>query len=136
RRPPGRAAPARGCTPPHRVTMAPPLYDLRDVSRHYGSGETLVRALDRVELRIESGEFLVVAGPSGSGKTTLLQLLGGLDRPSEGQVLFEGRDLDGEGDGELAELRRRTLGFVFQQFNLIPTLTAAGNVEAALAPAG
>jgi len=113
-----------------------PLYDLRDVSRHYGSGETLVRALDGIDLEIDSGEFLVVAGPSGSGKTTLLQLLGGLDRPSEGQVLFDGRDLDGEADTDLADLRRRTLGFVFQQFNLIPTLTAAGNVEAALAPAG
>jgi putative ABC transport system ATP-binding protein len=113
-----------------------PLYQLRDVSRHYGSGPTLVKAVDAVDLSIARGEFVVVAGPSGSGKTTLLQLLGCLDRPSDGRVLFEERDLAQLGDGDLAELRRQTLGFVFQQFNLIPTLTAAGNVEAALAPAG
>jgi ABC-type lipoprotein export system ATPase subunit len=112
------------------------LYELNEVSRHYGTGSTLVKAVDAVDLTIDRGEFLVVAGPSGSGKTTMLQLLGCLDRPSGGSVLFEGRDLAKLGDGELAELRRRTLGFVFQQFNLIPTLTAVGNVEAALAPAG
>src|SRR5215216_4166316 len=112
------------------------LYDLTGVARHYGSGPTLVRAVDEVDLTIDRGEFVVVAGPSGSGKTTLLQLLGCLDRPSDGRVLFEERDLAELGDGDLAELRRQTLGFVFQQFNLIPTLTAAGNVEAALAPAG
>src|SRR5215208_7201140 len=113
-----------------------PLYQLHDVSRHYGLGPTLVKAVDAVDLSIARGEFVVVAGPSGSGKTTLLQLLGCLDRPSDGRVLFEERDLAQLGDGDLAELRRQTLGFVFQQFNLIPTLTAAGNVEAALAPAG
>ncbi|HEY1358507.1 MAG TPA: ABC transporter ATP-binding protein [Thermoleophilaceae bacterium] len=112
------------------------LYSLSNVSRHYGTGPTLVRAIDGIDLHIERGEFVVVAGSSGSGKTTLLQLLGGLDRPSEGSVEFEERDLAGLGDAELAQLRRRTLGFVFQQFNLIPTLTAAGNVEAALAPTG
>jgi ABC-type lipoprotein export system ATPase subunit len=118
------------------MTEQTPLYELLDVARHYGSGETLVTAVDGIDLRIEPGEFVVVAGPSGSGKTTLLQLLGALDRPTRGRVLFEGRDLDELSDGELAELRRRTLGFVFQQFNLIPTLTAAGNVEVALAPNG
>ncbi len=79
-------------------------------------------------------EFVVVAGPSGSGKSTLLQLLGALDRPSAGAIHFEGRDLAALGDGELAALRLNTLGFVFQQFNLIPTLTARENVEIALAP--
>jgi putative ABC transport system ATP-binding protein len=77
-----------------------------------------------------------IAGPSGSGKTTMLQLLGALDRASAGTVLFEGRDLARLGDRALAELRLRRIGFVFQQFNLIPTLTALQNVEAALAPAG
>ena len=112
------------------------LYELEGVGRRYGQGATEVRALEGMDLRIASGEFVVVAGPSGSGKTTLLQLLGALDRPTEGVVRFEGRDLRGLGDGELARLRLGELGFVFQQFNLIPTLTARQNVEAALAPTG
>jgi putative ABC transport system ATP-binding protein len=89
-----------------------------------------------VDLEISPGEFVVVVGPSGSGKTTLLQLLGALDRPTSGELHFEGRDLVSMRDGELTELRLKTIGFIFQQFNLIPTLTAAQNVEAALAPAG
>jgi putative ABC transport system ATP-binding protein len=113
----------------------PPLYELRRVSKHFGTGGAMVTAVDEIDLLIERGELAVVAGPSGSGKTTLLQLLGALDRPSSGQVLFEGQDLSGMSDDELAGLRHRTLGFVFQQFNLIPTLTAAQNVEVALAPA-
>jgi putative ABC transport system ATP-binding protein len=107
-----------------------PLYALHDVHRSYGR----VTAVDSVDLEVRHGELLVVAGPSGSGKTTLLQLLGALDRPTSGRVEFEGRDLAALGDGDLARLRRDTLGFIFQQFNLIPTLTAAQNVEAALAP--
>jgi putative ABC transport system ATP-binding protein len=110
------------------------LYELEDVGRRYGQGATEVRALAGVNLRIAPGEFVVVAGPSGSGKTTLLQLLGALDRPTDGVVQFEGRDLGALGDGELAKLRLNELGFVFQQFNLIPTLTARQNVEASLAP--
>ncbi len=86
--------------------------------------------------RSNAGEFVALEGPSGSGKTTLLQLLGALDRPSQGNVFFEGRDLAALPDGDLADLRLRAFGFVFQQFNLIPTLTALGNVEAGLAPAG
>ena len=89
-----------------------------------------MRALDDVDLDIAPGELVALVGPSGSGKTTLLQLLGALDRPSEGTVRFEGQDLGALGDGALAELRLRTFGFVFQQFNLIPTLTALDNVEA------
>jgi putative ABC transport system ATP-binding protein len=112
------------------------LYELEGVGRRYGQGATEVRALESMDLRIAPGEFVVVAGPSGSGKTTLLQLLGALDRPTDGVVRFEGRDLRGLGDGELARLRLSELGFVFQQFNLIPTLTARQNVEAALAPTG
>jgi len=112
------------------------LYELEGVGRRYGQGATEVRALEGMDLRIAPGEFVVVAGPSGSGKTTLLQLLGALDRPTDGVVHFEGRDLSELGDGELAKLRLSELGFVFQQFNLIPTLTARQNVEAALAPTG
>jgi putative ABC transport system ATP-binding protein len=109
-------------------------YELEAVTRTYGDGSTLVTALDSLDLTIRSGEFVAILGPSGSGKTTLLQLLGALDRPSGGTVRFEGRHLDGLGDAALADLRLSAIGFVFQQFNLIPTLTAAGNVEAGLAP--
>jgi len=113
-----------------------PLFELHGVSRVYGNGTREVRAVDAIDMQIDPGEFLVVAGPSGSGKTTLLQLLGALDRPTEGEILFEGRDLGALPDGELTQLRLETIGFVFQQFNLIPTLTARQNIELALAPAG
>jgi putative ABC transport system ATP-binding protein len=113
-----------------------PMYELRGVSKAYNQGANEVRAVREIDLTVDEGDFLVVVGPSGSGKTTLLQLLGGLDRPSSGEILFEDRDLAGLDDGELSDLRLRTFGFVFQQFNLIPTLTAAQNVEVALAPRG
>jgi putative ABC transport system ATP-binding protein len=116
--------------------MHQPVYDLRRVSRAFGRGDTVVAAVRDVDLEIGRGELLAIVGPSGSGKTTLLQLLGGLDRPSGGEVLFEGRDLGALSDAELTVLRREAFGFVFQQFNLVPTLTAAQNVEAALAPTG
>jgi putative ABC transport system ATP-binding protein len=112
------------------------LYSLDGVAKFFQRGPTTVRALDGVDLQIEAGEFVTLEGPSGSGKTTLLQLLGALDRPSAGRVLFEGRDLAELPDHELAELRLRSFGFVFQQFNLIPTLTAVENVEVKLAPTG
>jgi putative ABC transport system ATP-binding protein len=112
------------------------LYELRGVGRTFGTGAATVTAVDGVDLVLERGELTVVAGQSGSGKTTLLQLLGALDRPTAGEVVFEGRSLGGLGDGELARLRRERLGFVFQSFNLIPTLTAQQNVEVAMAPTG
>ena len=112
------------------------IYELRDVTKEFRQGAAEIKAVNRVDLTVAAGEFLVVAGPSGSGKTTLLQLLGGLDRPTSGELLFEGRDLTRLGDAALARLRLETFGFVFQQFNLIPTLTARENVEAALAPRG
>src|SRR5207248_8104701 len=112
------------------------LYTLEGVSKFFQRGPTTIRALDGIDLEIEPGEFVALEGPSGSGKTTLLQLLGALDRPSSGRVLFEGNDLATLSDNELAELRLRSFGFVFQQFNLIPTLTAVENVEAKLAPVG
>jgi putative ABC transport system ATP-binding protein len=111
-------------------------YELRGIAKFFQRGASTVRALDGIELEIEPGEFVALEGPSGSGKTTLLQLLGALDRPSAGDIVFEGRDLAALRDRELAELRLRSFGFVFQQFNLIPTLTAAENVEVKLAPAG
>ena len=112
------------------------LYEVRGAARFFHRGDGVVRAVDRIDLDIEAGEVVAVEGPSGSGKTTLLQLLGALDRASEGAVAFEGQDLGTLSDGALAELRLRTFGFVFQQFNLIPTLTALDNVVAGIAPTG
>src|SRR4249920_1055624 len=116
--------------------MDAPLYDVKNASRVFSKGGREVRAVDGVSLTISAGEFLALEGPSGSGKTTLLQLLGALDRPSNGHVFFEGRDLAALRDNDLAELRLRAFGFVFQHYNLIPTLTAIQNVELALAPLG
>jgi putative ABC transport system ATP-binding protein len=116
--------------------LSEPLYTLHGVAKFFQRGPTTVRALDQIDLEIGDGEFVALEGPSGSGKTTLLQLLGALDRPSAGEVLFEGRNLASLRDHELAALRLRSFGFVFQQFNLIPTLTALENVEAKLVPAG
>jgi putative ABC transport system ATP-binding protein len=113
-----------------------PIYTLRGVAKFFQRGPTTVRALDGVDLEIQPGEFVALEGPSGSGKTTLLQLLGALDRPSAGELLFEGDDLTSQPDHALAALRLHSFGFVFQQFNLIPTLTAVENVEAKLMPAG
>jgi len=112
------------------------MYELRGVTKTFSQGSLKISAVADVDLSIGEREFVVVAGPSGSGKTTLLQLLGALDRPTAGSVLFEDRDLAGLGDRELAALRLEAFGFVFQQFNLIPTLTAAQNVEVPLAPRG
>ena len=107
------------------------LVQLDGVSKIYGDGATELRALDRVSLDIYRGEFIVVLGPSGSGKTTLLNLLGGIDTPSEGRIVVGGSDIGRFSDGQLTEYRRRSVGFVFQFFNLIPTLTAIENVELA-----
>jgi len=116
--------------------MGDVLYDVQDAKRFFQRGPAIIEAVGGVDLQIEAGEVVALEGPSGSGKTTLLQLLGALDRPSSGAVLFEGRDLATLGDGELADLRLKAFGFVFQQFNLIPTLTALENVESKLAPVG
>jgi putative ABC transport system ATP-binding protein len=110
------------------------VYELRDITRTHRVGDSEVRALDGIDITIAAGEMVAIEGPSGSGKTTLLQLLGCLDQPTAGSITFDGRDLGGLRDAELTGLRARQLGFVFQNFNLIPTLTAAENVEAALVP--
>jgi putative ABC transport system ATP-binding protein len=111
-------------------------YELEAVGKAFVRGSVVINAVADVDLVIEQGEFVALEGPSGSGKTTLLQLLGALDRPSSGRVQFEGRDLAALADSELDGLRLRSFGFVFQQFNLIPTLTALENVQAKLAPTG
>jgi putative ABC transport system ATP-binding protein len=100
----------------------------RELTKTYGSGETIVRALDGVSIEIARGEMLAIMGPSGSGKSTLLHLLGALETPSSGAIELAGRRYEGLGDGELTALRRETIGFVFQFFNLLPTLTAKENV--------
>jgi len=105
-----------------------PILFLDNVSRVHGQGETEVKALDGVSLTVHAGELVAVMGPSGSGKSTLLNLAGGLDRPSSGRVLIEGAEVGGMSMSALAALRRRSVGFVFQDFNLIPSLTAAENV--------
>ncbi|MCC7360179.1 MAG: ABC transporter ATP-binding protein [Anaerolineales bacterium] len=103
------------------------LIQATQLTKIYGRGETAVTALDHVNLSVDAGEFVAVMGPSGCGKSTLLHLLGGLDRPTSGQVVIDGHDLSVLSDSALTELRRRKLGFVFQFFNLIPVLTAAEN---------
>jgi putative ABC transport system ATP-binding protein len=118
------------------VNAAAPLFELHGVAKRFRRGDIAIAAVDGIDLDIGAGELMAIEGPSGSGKTTLLQLLGTLDRPDEGRILFEGRDLAALSDGDLAHLRLRAFGFVFQQFNLIPTLSALENVEAVLAPAG
>ena len=109
--------------------MSSPLIQLRGVERHYGEGETLVRALDDVDVSIGAGELVVVLGPSGSGKTTLLNVIGALDSPTAGQVLINGRDISSASRRELFQYRRTSVSFVFQTFNLFPTLTAIENVQ-------
>jgi putative ABC transport system ATP-binding protein len=117
-------------------TGVPPLFETRGLCKHYRRGtRALVRALDDVSLAIAQGSFTVLAGPSGSGKTTLLCLLGALERPTRGQVLFEGRGLGPLSDVALARVRRR-IGFVFQDFSLIPALPVWENVTYPLIPRG
>jgi ABC-type lipoprotein export system ATPase subunit len=101
----------------------------RGLRKHYGTGEALVRAVDGVELAVAAGETVAVMGPSGCGKSTLLHLLGGLDRPSAGEVWLGGRRIDQLGERALARMRRTAVGFVFQAFHLMEELTAIENVE-------
>jgi len=112
------------------------LLELVEVTRTYAAGEARVHALRGVDLRIDRGEFVAISGPSGSGKSTLMNLLGCLDRPTSGRYLVEGQDVSAWSRGELAALRGRTLGFVFQSFNLLPRTSARENVELPLVYAG
>ena len=110
------------------------LYELSAVTKRFTQSRKIVDALAGVDLTVGEGEFLAIQGATGSGKTTLLQLLGAMDRPTSGSLCYEGRDLARLREGELSELRSHSFGFVFQAFNLIPTLTARENVETALVP--
>ncbi len=112
-------------------SLEEPVVDLRDVTKEYDMGAVKVHALKRVSLSVPRGEFVVLLGPSGSGKTTLLNLVGGIDSPTAGEVRVDGVRLNSLNGGELTAFRRERVGFVFQFFNLIPSLTAKENVELA-----
>jgi putative ABC transport system ATP-binding protein len=124
----------------HSSTAARPALDIavsaRRVTRQYGEGESAVHALRGVSLEVPVGQFTAVMGPSGSGKSTLMHLLAGLDRPTNGRVMIGGEDITEMPDKHLTKLRRRHIGFVFQQFNLLPMLTAEENILLPLSIAG
>lgn len=139
-----RSSPSHGAVVPDHTTqpsstdtaVTVPAVRVRDVTKVYGGGDTQVRALDGVDLDVARGEFLAVMGPSGSGKSTLLHVMAGLDRPTAGSVEVDGTDVTTLNDRELTRLRRDRIGFVFQAYNLVPTLTAHENVVLPLDLAG
>ncbi|MDP2120181.1 MAG: ABC transporter ATP-binding protein [Hoeflea sp.] len=110
------------------IAPAPPIFAVSGLTKVYRTGDVEVRALNGVDLTLEAGEMTVMLGPSGSGKSTLLNIVGGLDRPTEGSVKFRGMELSGASDRQLTAFRRDHVGFVFQFYNLIPSLTAWENV--------
>jgi putative ABC transport system ATP-binding protein len=112
------------------------MYKLSDVKKDYPQGRTVVHALQGVDLEIADGEWMAIQGPTGHGKSTLLQILGGLDRATSGSVLLDETDLTRLGENSMTKVRAATIGFIFQTFNLIPTLSAQENVETALVPLG
>jgi putative ABC transport system ATP-binding protein len=112
------------------------MYKLTGVTKDYPKGRQTVHALRGVDLEIPDGEWLAIQGPTGHGKSTLLQILGGLDRPTSGSIDFDGRDLAKLRETEMTKVRATSIGFIFQTFNLIPTLSAQENVETALVPLG
>jgi putative ABC transport system ATP-binding protein len=113
-----------------------PAIETINLQKHYGAGQLSVHALRNVNVKFDSGEFVVVLGASGSGKTTLLNILGTLDKPSSGSVLIEGKDLASLNEKGVVQLRRRKIGFIFQFYNLMPVLTAFENVELPLIISG
>src|SRR4051812_8860262 len=121
---PGESRCSAPLIPGLRRGHGPMMMELRDVTKHYPQGRRLVRALNGVSLTIHAGEFVSIMGPSGSGKSTLMHLLGALDVPTSGEVYFQDRPLHSMSDRDLALLRRSKIGFIFQFFNLLPTLTA------------
>ena len=104
------------------------ILETKGLKKHYGEGESLVKALDNVNLKVEQGEFVSIVGTSGSGKSTLLHMLGGLDYPTEGSVFVDGKDISTLKEEALAIFRRRKIGFVFQSYNLVPVLNVYENV--------
>jgi putative ABC transport system ATP-binding protein len=112
------------------------IVETENLTRIFGSGEAQVVALDRVSIHVETGEFVAVMGPSGCGKSTLLHMIGGLDRPTDGMVKIDGQDISSLNDDDLTDLRREHIGFIFQFFNLIPTLSALDNTALPLVLGG
>lgn len=104
------------------------ILETKDLRKIYGAGDTAVRALDGVDLTVEHGEFVAIVGTSGSGKSTLLHMLGGLDRPTGGSVIVDGKDIFSLKDEALTIFRRRKIGFVFQSYNLVPVLNVYENI--------
>jgi putative ABC transport system ATP-binding protein len=112
------------------------LIEIADLSKLYRQGKTTIRAVDGVDLTVKRGKFVAIIGSSGSGKSTLLQLIGSLDRPTQGKIKIDGQEVNELSDKKQAELRQRKIGFIFQNFNLIPTLNSSQNVEAAIGKRG
>lgn len=112
------------------------LIELEKINKNFKQGGEVIQACSEVSLQVKKGELCIIKGPSGSGKSTLLQLIGGLDNPDSGKILVDGKDISSLNDSAQTKYRQKSIGFVFQNFNLIPTLTAAENVEAAIYPRG
>ena len=104
------------------------IIELKNLSKHYEMGENIVRALDGIDVKIKKGDFIAIVGPSGSGKSTMMNMIGALDLATEGEIFLDDEDIENLEESELAQIRGRKIGFVFQTFNLIPTLTALENV--------
>lgn len=113
-----------------------PIIETKELVKEYPQGDTALRVLDKVNLTVTEGEFMAIMGPSGSGKSTLLHMIGALDKPTSGKVFIKGTDLSTLNDNQLAELRSREIGFVFQSFNLVSRMSALGNVGLPMAIAG
>src|SRR4030043_2219392 len=101
---------------------------LHDVAKHYYMGDNVVKAVDDISINIKRGDFVAVMGPSGSGKSTAMNLIGSLDMPTKGHIFLDGEDISSLDESELAQIRGKNIGFIFQQFNLIPTLTVKENI--------
>lgn len=110
------------------MIMASSLIELKNVAKYYTMGEGLVKALDHINIKIEKGDFVAIMGPSGSGKSTSMNLTGSLDYATEGEIFLDGENIENLDESELAQIRGRKIGFIFQQFNLIPNLTAKENI--------
>ncbi len=104
------------------------IIELRNLAKHYEMGENIVRALDGIDVEIKKGDFIAIVGPSGSGKSTMMNMIGALDLATKGEIFLDDEDIENLEESELAQIRGRKIGFVFQTFNLIPTLTALENV--------
>ena len=135
-RPTRQAQPLAAPAEPNAAPAPAPILEARDVTKRYELGKTTVEALRGVSLAVAAGEFVALMGPSGSGKSTLLQLLGGLDQPTSGSIVFEGNDISHLSDSQATRLRRERTGFVFQAFNLIPLLNVRENIELPFTIAG